>query len=475
MLFTTLEYLFFLPLVVAGYFLLSPKWRWLWLLGASYGFYMSHQPLFGLLLLGSTTLDYWAARKMDGIADKAGRRIYMRLSILGNIGALLLFKYLGFFNELVGDIANLAGAEYTFSTWDIVFPLGISFYTFQSLSYTIDVYRGDRPAEKHFGMLALYVSFFPQLIAGPIERSTRLLPQLKKEHKFSWLNLIIGLRLILWGVFKKVALADRIGHYINVVYDTPEDYHGFTYVVVGGAFVLQVLFDFGAYTDIAVGSAKIFGVDLSINFNKPLHSINIRQFWRRWHLSMSTWFFEYLYKPLGRKLRLGWQLNIMIFMLVVGFWHGPRWGFLIFGLIHGVYYITSDYLPAFESEKSKSLNIILKGLAMFGIFWMVAFSAFFFRAETIADAWYALTEASTGLLSFDYSLAELKLKTTDVILISLNLGLFAVVQNFPKHDPKDPLAAVPWRPIRWAIYLYLLFMILSLAHAKMQDFIYFHF
>ena len=200
-----------------------------------------------------------------------------------------------------------------------MFPLGISFYTFQSLSYTIDVYRGDRKAERHFGMLALYVSFFPQLLAGPIERSTRLLPQLHKKNEFSWENTVIGLRLILWGVFKKIALADRIGHYINTVYDTPEEYHGFTYVIVSGAFVLQVLFDFGAYTDIAVGSAKIFGIDLSINFKKPLHSINIRQFWRTWHLSMTTWFFEYLYKPLSRKLRLGWQLNIMIFMLVVGF------------------------------------------------------------------------------------------------------------------------------------------------------------
>ena len=336
------------------------------------------------------------------------------------------------------------------------------------------MYRGDRSPEKHFGIMALYVSFFPQLVAGPIERSTILMPQLHVEQKFKWLNLIDGLRLITWGVFKKIVLADKIGHYINIVYANPEDYHGFSYVVVGFAFSLQVLFDFGAYTDIAIGSAKIFGIDLSINFKQPFRATGIRQFWQRWHMSLTSWFFEYLYKPLSRKFRKGWQINILIFMLVIGFWHGPSWGFLVFGLLHGVYYITADYLPVFENKKNKLADFILKGIAMAGVFILCSISTYFFRAESIGDAFYALSEAGKGVASLNFSISELAIQRADAIIICLNLSLYIGIQNLPKHNPKNPFSSIPYRWIRWTVYYYLLIMIFSLAHTKMQEFLYFH-
>lgn len=474
MLFTSITYLFFLPLVVIGYFLLKPKWRWAWLLIASYAFYMSWKPIYALLILSSTVLDYYCAIGMAKKREKKDRKPFLYISLLGNLGMLFLFKYLGFFNELIRDISELFSLDYGVSTLSILFPIGISFYTFQSLSYTIDVYRGDREPERHFGIMALYVSFFPQLVIGPIEKSTVLLPQLRIVQKFQWFNVTEGLRLITWGVFKKIVLADKIGHYVNTVYDNPHDYHGFSYVIIGFAFTLQVLFDFGGYTDIAIGSAKLFGIDLSINFKQPFHAKNIREFWGRWHMSMTQWFYEYLFKPISRKFRKGWRLNILILMLVIGFWHGPSWGFLIFGLIHGIYYIVSEELPVFENKNNRFLDTLLKGIAMCGVFILVSISTYFFRAETIGDAIYAFTEGVKGFVSFNYSVEELGIHRADAIIICLNLFVYFIIQNLPNHNPKNPFSSIRYRWIRWGIYYYLLLMIFSLAHTKMQEFIYFH-
>jgi len=475
MLFNSIGFMIYLPIVVAGYFILRHKWRWLWLLIASYFFYMVARPEYAILLFGSTLLDYWCAIKIDKQPTKERRKPYLYLSLIGNLGTLLIFKYLGFFNELIRDLTGFSSIEYPIGTIDILLPIGISFYTFQSLSYTIDVYRKTRPAERHLGLVALYVSFFPQLVAGPIETSTQLLPQFKKEQHFKWQNLIDGLKLILWGIFKKVVLADKMGHYVNKVYGDIENYHGFSFVIVGCAFFLQVLFDFGAYTDIAVGSAKIFGIDLNINFYRPFRSTSMKQFWQRWHMSLTKWFFEYLYKPLSRKFRKGWQINMLLFMIVIGFWHGPSWGFLVFGLMHGLFYIISDYLPEFASKKNKLLDVLLKGIAMVGLFLIVASTGFFFRAASISEAFYAYLEAGKGLISFDYSIAEIGITSVDAIIILVNLILYFIVQNLPNHDPKKPFVSVPFKWFRWGLYYYMLFMICSLAHTKTQEFLYFHF
>lgn len=442
---------------------------------ASYGFYMWGEPLFVLLLIGSTLLDYGCARAMEMRNTKQEKRVFLYLSLLGNLGALFVFKYLGFFNELLRDLSNLVHLDYPVEPFTMIFPLGISFYTFQSLSYTIDVYRGTRKAEKHFGYLALYVAFFPQLVAGPIERSTTLLPQLREKHSLNWSKINDGLRLITWGLFKKIVLADFLGRNVDIIYATPEQFHGFVHFFAAAAFTLQIYFDFSAYSDIAIGSANIFGIDLSINFNRPFRSTNIRQFWSHWHMTMTNWFFDYLYKPLARKFRKSWQLNVLIFMLIVGFWHGPTWGFILFGLIHGIAYILSDYLPTFEHKQNQLLDKIFKGTAMLGVFLIVVLSAFFFRAETVGEAWFSLREACASFVQFDFSISDLHLLRIDGLIIGINLLFFLIIQNLRHHDPKNPFASIRYRWLRWSMYYYLIFMIVSLAHTRVQDFIYFHF
>ncbi len=475
MIFNSIEYLFFLPLVVAGYFLIPHRGRWLVLLLASYAFYMSWNPYYVVLLIGSTGIDYIAARMMDGKKDKKARRPYLRLSVLANLTTLFIFKYLGFFNELARDLAGAADLDYTVGVIDLMLPLGISFYTFQSLSYTIDIYRGTRTAEKHFGYLAVYVSFFPQLIAGPIERSTTLLPQLRVKQEFIWANLVAGLRLILWGLFKKIAIADKMAPYTEMVYNNPENFHGFTWVIVGFGFMAQILFDFSAYSDIAIGSAKIFGYDLCINFNRPLQATSMKEFWKRWHISMTQWFFDYFYKPLSRKLRFGWQLNIFIFLVILGFWHGATWGFVLFGVGHAIFYIISDYLPVFESEKSKVADVLLKLFAIFGVFFLNSSLSYFFRAHSLSDAFYGIKEAGLGLISFDYSFAELGISSVDAWILSLNLGLYIIIQSLRNHDPKNPFSSVRYRWLRWGIYYFIFFMTISLAHTQTHGFLYFQF
>lgn len=447
------------------------------LLIASYGFYMSYEPLYGALIFASTALDYWAARKMEGLPDKAGRKKFMYISVFGNLGTLVFFKYLGFFNTIIADVANLAQLEYTISAWDILLPIGISFYTFQSLSYTIDVYRGDRGAEKHFGYLALYVSFFPQLVAGPIERSTTLLPLLRKKQNFSWHNVIAGLRLVLWGLFKKIVIADRIGPYVNEVHQQPYEYHGFSFVVTGAAFMWQILMDFSAYSDIAIGSAKMLGVDLSINFNRPFRALSIGQFWNRWNISLSTWFRDYLHRPLknlgeGKNRRL---INIMILFTLIGFWHGATWGFVIFGAVHGLYMVASNYVPVFESKKSKVADFFLRRIANIGVFSLLVISLYFFAAAEVADGFHTLSEALQSIFTADFDLSELSYKTTDVIIILGCSALYLFIQNLPNHDPKNPFSSLKVRWLRWGIYYFMIFMIISLAHTQTQDFIYFQF
>ena len=295
---------------------------------------MVWRPIYALLIIVSTLVDYFASILMEKSNSSIKRKIYLFSSIFTNLGILFIFKYLGFFSEIINGLFQ--------SNFDVIYlilPMGISFYTFQTLSYTIDVYRRDRIAERHLGYFALYVTFFPQLVAGPIERSDRLIPQLRKDYKFNKTKAFDGLQRMIWGFFKKVVIADNLAIAVNHVYGDLESSSGLTILIATVFFAYQIYCDFSGYSDIAIGSAKILGIDLIENFKQPYFSTSIKEFWSRWHISLSTWFRDYVYIPLGgsRKGSLRAYTNILLVFLISGLWHGASWMFVIWGTIHGIY------------------------------------------------------------------------------------------------------------------------------------------
>ncbi|MCB0064655.1 MAG: MBOAT family protein, partial [Caldilineaceae bacterium] len=338
MLFNSLQFIIFFPAVVTIYFLLPHRYRWLLLLAASYYFYAAWQIEYTLLIFISTAVDYAMAHLMAQSEKLWHRRAYLGVSLLVNLGLLFGFKYFNFFNESVRATLNLFNIFYNVPAFQVLLPVGISFYTFQTLSYTIDVYRGKLAPERHFGRFALYVAFFPQLVAGPIERATHLLPQFHQPMTFNQTRIASGLRLLLWGMFKKVVIADRLALYVNQVYDHPGDHGALTLLIASYFFAFQIYCDFSGYSDIAIGAARVMGFDLMENFRQPYMARSIAGFWRRWHISLSTWFRDYLYIPLGgnRVARWRWYSNLFLVFLVSGLWHGAAWHFVIWGALHGL-------------------------------------------------------------------------------------------------------------------------------------------
>jgi alginate O-acetyltransferase complex protein AlgI len=344
MLFNSLQFVFFFPAVVALYFATPHRFRWVLLLAASYYFYAAWRPEYLVLIFASTVVDYLAGRGMGRFEGARIRKALLFASVATNLGILFGFKYLSFFNESVRAVLNQFNIFYGTPALDILLPVGISFYTFQSLSYTIDVYRGVTPPQRHFGIFALYVSFFPQLVAGPIERSYRLMPQFFEHRGFHPDAFASGLRLMLWGFFMKVVIADRLALYVDPVYGDPGLYGGTTLLVATYLFAFQIFCDFAGYSAIAIGAARVLGYELMENFRRPYFAASIREFWGRWHISLSTWFRDYVYIPLGGN-RVGttsrWYANIFIVFLVSGLWHGAAWTFVIWGALHGTYLIVS--------------------------------------------------------------------------------------------------------------------------------------
>ncbi len=299
MLFNSFAFAFFFPLVFLLYWALPHRWRWFLILIASYYFYMSWNAKYVFIIFATTGIAYVAAMMMENECDKKKKKLIMTGAAIICLGVLFFFKYFNFVSESVTDILRVFSLQLNPLTLKIVLPVGISFYTFQTLSYVIDVYRGDIVAEHHFGKYAAFISFFPQLVAGPIERSSNLLPQIKAEHKFDYDKATYGLKLMAWGYFKKIVIADAISQIVSKVYDYPERYYGFSLVLAIIFFSIQIYCDFSGYSDIAVGTAKMMGIDLMTNFKSPYFSQSIKEFWGRWHISLSTWFRDYVYIPLG--------------------------------------------------------------------------------------------------------------------------------------------------------------------------------
>jgi len=393
MIFNSLTFAVFLPIVLSLYYRLRHRGQNILLLFASYVFYGWWDPRFLILLFISTVVDYFAAKRIGNTDSERIRRAALAMSLCANLGILGFFKYFNFFTD--SAIQLLASLDLTISRpiLDIVLPVGISFYTFQTLSYTIDVYRGKLTPCRDFATFALYVSFFPQLVAGPIERAERLLPQLEQPRRIAFSAVQEGLLLMLLGYFKKVGIADALAPTVDVVFASPDRMSGYTLLIGLYFFSIQIYCDFSGYSDIARGVARLLGVDLMVNFNQPYFSASITEFWRRWHISLSSWLKDYLYIPLGgnRKGRRRTYINLMLTMLLGGLWHGANWTFVIWGGLHGVYLAIHKWFRRSQRIAISNTNSSLTSRAVTACkiivtFHLVVLSWAFFRSPTFTSA-----------------------------------------------------------------------------------------
>ena len=485
MLFNSLEFLLFFPLVVGTYFVLPARWRWAWLLTTSYLFYMAWRVDYVVLLLISTAVDYVVGRRMGRLADKRQRRPYLAASLFVNLGLLFGFKYFNFLNESARALLGTVGIAYGVPALDVLLPVGISFYTFQTLSYSIDVYNGKTEPEPHLGRFALYVAFWPQLVAGPIERSGQLLPQFRQHFHFDYERVRAGLVRMAWGFFKKVAIADRLAAYVDAVYGAPGDYAGAGVLLATYFFAFQIYCDFSGYSDIAIGAARVMGFELMENFRRPYLSRSIAEFWRRWHISLSTWFRDYVYIPLGgnRVVRWRWYYNLLITFIVSGLWHGAAWTFAIWGALHGSLLILGLATPGWwqrPADAATRRRPVPKWLQIFMTFHLVVLGWIFFRAASVNEALYFIGEIARLPWTLDWTggwATALPLPRGQLDLavsVALIGGLIAVEQWVRESVIEQKLAAQPML-VRWAGYVALLLGLLWLAVPTNQQFIYFQF
>jgi len=488
MLFNSLQFLIFLPIVVTIFFLLPQKRRWILLLIASYYFYMCWKVEYIVLIIISTLIDYYVAKQMDSLKEKAKKKKWLYLSLMSNLGILFGFKYFNFINENIQSFFDHFNVFYNVPAFEVLLPVGISFYTFQTLSYTIDVYNGKTKAQKHLGVFAVFVSFFPQLVAGPIERSNRLLPQFFIKHNFSYERARYGLQQMMWGFFKKVVIADRLAIIVDGVYNNLDSYSGFPLIIATIFFTFQIYCDFSGYSDIAIGSARVMGFELMENFKRPYFSKSISEFWKRWHISLSSWFRDYLYIPLGgnKVVKWKWYYNLFITFLVSGFWHGANWTFIIWGALHGTYLMSAIILAKPKEiilSFLKLKNTTIHKLYQVSITFLLAvFAWIFFRANNITDAIYVITHLFTDIEDYtNFAVMKLKLRGLGVgmndLLISFGLIIFMELFNLYERggDVWLKLKSKPkW--LRWSVYYIIMFGILFLApYSKVSNFIYFQF
>ena len=477
MLFNSFAYFVFLPLVVLLYFIFPQKWRNLILLVASCYFYMFFIPVYVLILGFTIVIDYFAGIYLEKFEGKQ-RRYFLIASIIANVGVLAFFKYYNFLNENLTVFILSLGFHNPFPDLGIALPIGLSFHTFQAMSYTIEVYRGNQKAERNFLTYALYVMFFPQLVAGPIERPQNMLHQFYEKHRFSMDRVITGGKFIIWGLFKKVVIADRLAAYTNVVYGSPEQFGGTTHLLATFFFAFQIYCDFSGYSDIAIGSAHILGFRLMQNFNLPYFARSISDFWKRWHISLSTWFSDYLYKPMGgnRVPRYRWSINILTVFLVSGLWHGANWTYVIWGGLHGCYYLF-EYIAGIIGRKTGldrylESSFLWKVVQNLYVFIAVLLAWVFFRARTVSDAFFIVFRMVTDFSSQLYLGSSAFETATSMALIFLLL----VVQLFQYNG----VAAIYFnasripRPFRWAGYAFTVILI-GILGVSSEQFIYFQF
>jgi len=485
MLFNSLEYLVFFPTVVMLYFAIPYRYRWAFLLAASYYFYACWKVEYLVLILFSTLVDYYVGLRLDATQDHPKRRWLLSLSIFSNIGLLFAFKYFNFFSEATRALFSHFNIFYDVPHFNVLLPIGISFYTFQSLSYSIDVYRGRRPAEKHLGIFALYVSFFPQLVAGPIERSTHLLPQFRETKVFDPIKAKEGLFLILLGYFKKLVIADRVAIYADQVFNQPQSFEGIQIVTAAYLFGFQLYCDFSAYSDIAIGSAKIMGYDLMENFRRPFAARTLREFWQRWHISLTRWMMDYLYLPLSKKLsgRSGRAMATCIVFLIVGLWHGAAWNFVLFGICVGLALVFGDVTrPARKKvtqtlfPRNKRVPVVLHHtLKVVIIFHLYIMGCIIFRVNSIPDL-MVIIQKLTG--SINLSLNALVLPSFslyELVLAGLSILFLEIWQWFQHKQEMHYRMTHSPLVIQWTTIYAFIFGIMMFGEFQLRPFIYFQF
>ncbi len=439
MLFNSIQFIYFFSIVLVLYYLSPFKWRWFVLLISSYYFYMSWNVNYVFLILFTTVISYYTAIKIESSKSHSIKKIYLTISIVVSLGVLFFYKYFNFFGTSLNSVFNSFNVEQQIPYLKVLLPVGISFYTFQTLSYSIDVYKGNMKTERHFGIYALYVSFFPQLVAGPIERSTRLLPQFRVEHKITLSNVIIGMKWVILGYFMKLVIADRLALYVDSVYNNVYQHSGSTFIVATFLFAFQIFGDFAGYSSIAIGIARIMGYKLMTNFKRPYFANSIGDFWHRWHISLSTWFRDYFYIPIGgsRVTKPRWYMNLFLTFLVSGLWHGASWTFIIWGALHGLYIMIENMLKLQVIGKTK-VSFLERIIRIFIVFLLVDFAWIFFRANNLNEAFYIvrnIANISTDLFVdskvFFYGLIGLIIlfitdfiieKNNDSILLNSNLN-----------------------------------------------------
>lgn len=479
MLFNSFAYIFFLPVVFVLYWLLPHKYRWFLLLAASCYFYMSWNPKYIFLILGVTAISYCSALALEKSGSK-GKKIILLFTAVACLGTLFLFKYFNFFLENLCRSLELFSIRLNPVTLRLILPVGISFYTFQALSYVIDVYRGDIRAERHFGYYAAFITFFPQLVAGPIERTSHLLPQIKSPKSFEEPKAMDGLKMILWGYFKKMVVADTLALYVDKIYGGLESYNGLTLAIAAFFFVLQIYCDFSGYSSIAIGTSKLMGIDLTTNFASPYFSTSIKEFWRRWHISLSSWFRDYVYIPLGGSRCHAWKRNRNLFLtfLLSGFWHGADWTFLVWGGLHGIAQILENtFHKPIEKIKQHKAGLFISWLVVFA-FWN--FTMIFFRASNIGDALYVLTHMLNGISSpMEYIHNGYYFLGIDkfqfLYLIFLIFILSASDYSFYKKCSFD-LLHTKSKAVEWGLYIALgVIVVLFSQKGVAAEFVYFQF
>ncbi len=482
-----MQFIFFFPLLFVLYYVLSYRYRTVLLLLGSYFFYAYWKPVYIILILFSTSLDFFTAKKIEASKGLV-KRNWLFLSLFGNLGILFFFKYSQFFIENLNLFLSIF-SNYQLKSFSFELPLGISFYTFQTMSYSIDVYQKRMPAEKGFLRFALYVSFFPQLVAGPIERASNIIPQLKKEISLDYERITDGLKIMFTGFFKKVVIADSLSIIVAHVYSNVFDFGGLVLIFATFLFRYQVFCDFSGYSDIAVGAAKVFGINLTQNFNRPFAATSVRDFWRRWHITMGGWFKDYVFFPLnqnhlGRKRMI--YFNTLLTFLLIGLWHGPKWTYVFWGGLHG----TLLFLDRATEKKREALTnrlklknhpILLKCFQIFVTFSLMSLVSVFFRASNVNEGFHIIKEffsfTKVGYWNFNdiLDLMEHKQHFGELILVIASIIGMEFIHYY--QSKKNLLSSVKKFPkfLRWSLYPVACFVLILVGKFYAKEFVYFQF
>jgi len=476
MLFNSFQFVFFFILVTSLYFLLPQRFRWFLLLVASCYFYMAFVPIYILILGFTIVVDYFVGIYIEK-AEGRWRKLLLIYSLIANVGVLAVFKYYNFINENLTAVLHGLGFSNPVPYLTILLPIGLSFHTFQAMSYTIEVYRGNQKAERNFGIYALYVMFYPQLVAGPIERPQNILHQFRIKYDFNYDRIVSGLSVMLWGFFKKLVIADRLAIYVNAVYNNPDKHNGTTLILATVFFAFQIYCDFSGYSDIAIGAARVMGFDLLQNFKRPYFSRNISEFWKRWHISLSTWFRDYMYISLGgnRVSIPRWYFNLFIVFLVSGLWHGANWTYIIWGGLNGLYLVFAIVTAGPREKFNKAIGLTripwLHHLVQVIVTFVLTCLAWvFFRANHVQDAFLVIRKMFTTSGPVFY-------ENPSILLFSF-LGIFILMLTefkleFYKGDFSLTRNGSSW--VRNLTYAILVILILIMGVFDGGQFIYFQF